>query len=270
MSPDVFARDGKYLMLALDHRGSFKKFLNPRDPDAVDSQTIIARKREIIEVLGSAPSGILLDIEYGIYARRGLSHTPPYLLAMEETGYEEEGENRHTKVIYMASTIRAKGASGAKLLLFMHGDGGEGDNTQIIVAREALCNARIYSLPFFLEIVIYGALRSEIGRSTLSAMRHLKAEGINPSVWKLEYPGSREECSHITNEAGKTPWILLSRGVLFEQFVTEVAVAASAGAKGFLVGRSLWQDVLRGIQSERQERLRVLPLRFERLALAVG
>jgi tagatose-1,6-bisphosphate aldolase len=49
MSADIFTKQGKFLMLALDHRESFKKFVNPSDPKSVSDSEVIEAKRAIID-----------------------------------------------------------------------------------------------------------------------------------------------------------------------------------------------------------------------------
>ena len=47
MDLNQFTNNGKYLMLALDHRGSFKKLMSPDTPDSVTDENIINLKSEI-------------------------------------------------------------------------------------------------------------------------------------------------------------------------------------------------------------------------------
>ena len=49
------------------------------------------------------------------------------------------------------------------------------------------------------------------------------------------------------------PWIILSAGVDFDDFVREVEIACKAGASGFLAGRALWQEAT-GMKSREQRR----------------
>ena len=46
------------------------------------------------------------------------------------------------------------------------------------------------------------------------------------------------------DEASAVPWILLSAGVGFDDFLREVRIASQAGASGFLAGRALWQEAV--------------------------
>ena len=245
-------------MLALDHRDSFKRMFG----SDVSSYALVERKREIIAALGVEPSGILVDIEYGLEALRKTGLPLPFLLAMEKSGYEEAGDSRRTQVVHTGRELKEAGAAGAKLLLYMQGD--ERDAPQAETAKQALADAERAALPFFLEVVVYGG--NDVARQTLAALAMLKAHGVRPAVWKLQAPGTPEACRSITEAAEETPWILLSRGTEFERFAFELQECIAAGAKGFLVGRSLWQEALSLAEAERARFLEeTMPERFRTL-----
>ena len=48
VSYSKFLHKGKILMLALDHRGSFSKLINPKSPDSVEPDLVVKIKGEII------------------------------------------------------------------------------------------------------------------------------------------------------------------------------------------------------------------------------
>ena len=100
LMPDLapFLKDGKFLMLALDHRGSFKKLMNPEDEKAVTDQQAIDLKREIINSVKDQMSGVLIDPDYGLPAYN--EKTKPFLLPVEKTGYEAQAGERLTKLEY--------------------------------------------------------------------------------------------------------------------------------------------------------------------------
>jgi tagatose-1,6-bisphosphate aldolase len=68
MDTSIFTKNGKYLMLALDHRGSFKKLINPINPEEVDHFNAVEAKKAIIEAVFNQMSGVLLDTDYGLEA----------------------------------------------------------------------------------------------------------------------------------------------------------------------------------------------------------
>lgn len=251
-----FTRDGKFLMLAFDHRGSFKKLLKPGE-DAVSA------KREVISSMAGQFSGLLIDVETGLPAFRPPS--APYLLPLEKSGYVEDGGDRLTEIERSANELKRLGASGAKVLFYIS-PAADSLARQLETARKVISDCQSESLPLFLEIRVY----PEADSSAELVERSLKAfldQKLIPGVWKLEYPGNAEACRKLTEMAGETPWILLTAGVGFERFCEQLKDAISGGAQGFLAGRAVWQDVFKLHGNEREEFLsKTLPERFRQIS----
>lgn len=272
--PAMFTREGKYLMLALDHRGSLRKLMNLENPDGVRDEDVVALKARIIEPLKDEFSGILIDPLYGLPAYRQVfeaqskSKAKPYLLSIEESGYREEQGERYSKLQYKAAQLKEWGASGVKLLVYFDPHGKSAEH-QTGVAKEALQEAHSQNLPLFLEIVTYAreSARAGVGQATIEAMEMLGARGVKPDVWKLEFPGSAEVCGQITELASGAPWILLTRGASFEQFAKELRISVERGAEGFLAGRALWQEVM-DYQGAAQDKFltETVPARFAEIS----
>ncbi|KKW29525.1 MAG: Tagatose-1,6-bisphosphate aldolase [Candidatus Kaiserbacteria bacterium GW2011_GWC2_52_8b] len=185
-----------------------------------------------------------------------------------ESGYEEREGDRYSKLQYEAKQLKEWGASGTKLLLYFDPQGKSAEH-QIDVAKTALEASRGQNIPLFLEVVTYGKTRdsASAGEATLQAMRMLLARGVKPDVWKLEFPGSAELAKEITELAADTPWILLTRGVSFEQFAKELQTSVENGARGFLAGRAVWQEVME-FRGEEQEKFlnETVPSRFRKIS----
>ncbi len=228
-------------MLALDHRGSFKKYINPENPESATNEEVIKIKGMIIEAVQDQFSGVLIDAEWGL---PGYNKKKPYLLPLEKSGYTDKKGDRITELGYTAKQIKDLGATGAKLLLYFNPDSKTCDQ-QIATTKKALADAHENNLPFFLEIVTYG--NEELGKSrsewVLKSLEILLENGVVPDVWKLEYPGDAESCKKISELVGPTPWILLTRGDSFEHFAKQLQEAVAGGAVGFLAGRALWQEI---------------------------
>lgn len=237
-----FQNRGKYLMLALDHRGSFRKYINPSDPEAVTDADLIKTKAMIIQSVQDQFSGVLIDMEWGLPAYK--SKNKPYLLPLEKSGYSDKSGDRITELGYSAQILKEMGASGAKLLLYFNPESKTCDQ-QIATAKLALADSHASGLPFFLEIVTYGneELRKTRAEWVLRSLEMLLNENVIPDVWKLEYPGDLESCKKVTKLVSQTPWILLTRGEKFAVFEKQLQEAVANGAVGFLAGRALWQEI---------------------------
>lgn len=240
-----FTSDGKFLMLALDHRGSIKKIINPQNPDGVYKEEIIQLKSEIIEALQDQFSGILIDQEYGLpaYKSKGKS----FLLPLEKTGFIEQNGERITELAYTAADLKNMGASGAKLLIYFNPDVSSA-KTQLETAKKALEDCKTHELPLFLEIVTYSTPGVPLqihprGVHVFDSVSMFVKHNIMPDIFKLEYPGSEEGCKAISGILEGTPWILLTGGEKFELFKEHLTISVKSGAKGFLAGRALWQEL---------------------------
>lgn len=255
MNSQQFTQQGKYLMLAIDHRGSFLKLLNPHGNKTVTDEDSITVKSEILESMHEYFSGVLLDAQYGLPAFK--SRSEPFLLAIEKTGYSDQSGERVTELEYTVEGLKRMGASGVKLLLYFN-PGYASSAQQIETAQRVLEECRKYEMPLFLEIVTYEMTPSGMSKSQIitRSVEMFLSRDVKPDVFKLEFPGDQQSCRKITELCGEIPWILLTRAAAFEQFAEELRVASAEGAQGFLAGRSIWQEI--GIYNTKEERLNYL------------
>ena len=253
-----FTNKGKILMLALDHRGSFKKLINQEAPELVNQTQVVRIKQEIISNLYDQFSGILIDSLSGLpaFQKVAVSKTTkkPYLLCIEKTGYEDEQGSRKTSLQYSVKELKNLGATGIKLLLYYHPQAPTKQH-QLSVAKQVLQDCKLAKLPLFLELVTYPLenFNSNKPELVLDSVYDFLQAGIIPDVFKLEYPGDPAACFQITKLLKKTPWILLTKGDSFANFRKQLKVAVANGAVGFLAGRAVWQEFSQYPESKRQD-----------------
>ncbi len=240
---EKFQKNSRFLMLALDHRGSFKKYVNEADPESVTDDEITNLKKMIIDATYSDFSGLLVDPDWGLKAYE--KKDKPYLLCIEETGYSESAGERITSLKYTVKELKDLGASGVKILLYFNPAADEACQKQLATAKLVLDQCKQNNLPLFLEIVTYGNEEVAKTRSewVINSVNKFLEIGIFPDVFKLEYPGGDQSCKKITEMLGAIPWILLTRGEPYEIFVDQLESAVKNGARGFLAGRAIWQEV---------------------------
>lgn len=239
---EQFQKNGKYLMLALDHRGSFKKFVNKENPDSVTDDELTRVKKMIIDATRNDFSGVLIDPDWGLKAFE--NPDKPYLLCIEKTGYSEEKGERTTELGYSVSELKEMGASGIKILLYFNPEASN-SSVQLETAKKVLNDCHAANLPLFLEIVTYGneAFAKDRSEWVLRSVDAFLKANIIPDVFKLEYPGDGESCKKISSMLNGTPWILLTRGEPYEVFLEQLKIAFANGAVGFLAGRAIWQEI---------------------------
>jgi len=236
MNSKIFTEKDSYLMLALDQRGSFRRMLNPQDPENINLQEAIKIKKEIIKTSHDIFSGILIDQDYGLPAYQSCEECQkPYLLPAEDTGYKDLDGDRITKIKYSAEEIKDMGADGVKLLIYFDSKA-DTSHEQIKTAKKVLEDAHSQNLPLFLEIITYN------NTPVPKAVSMFLEKNVRPDVFKIEFPGGSGECQQIQEMLGTTPWILLTAGINFESFCEKLDIATKNGCGGFLAGRSLWQE----------------------------
>lgn len=252
---------GHITMCALDHRGSLQKMLGKGLGSEPSHQDMVDFKLDVCEALSPHASAMLLDPVYGaaqaiaagVYTRgAGL------LVSTEETGYSGDAQSRVSRELggWGVQKIKRMGASGAKLLLYYRPDVEVAGQQRELVKKLAK-DCADHDLAFIVEPVSY-AVGDEAKAGTFSSVKPeiviQTAKEITPlgvDVLKAEFPvnmtaesdvGAMSEYCKRLSDASVSPWIILSAGVGFEDFVREVEIACKAGASGFLGGRALWQE----------------------------
>lgn len=275
--PDLskFQKNGKFLMLAFDHRGSFKKLMNPQNPDSVTDEEAIALKKEIIDALRGEFSSILVDEQTGLKAFE--PRDVPYLLPIEKTGYETTDGERLTQLGTSVQALKDAGASGCKILVWFN-PYAESAQKQMEIAKQVMQDCKDLDFPYFLEIRTYDGDREadkmaddEREKIILESIKMFLRHDIYPDVYKLEYPAGALACQTISAALQLTerqiPWILLTMGSSFDDFVSQLKEASIRGCDGFLAGRAVWQEVCSMQGEEKAKFLKeTLPQRFRTIS----
>jgi tagatose 1,6-diphosphate aldolase len=125
------------------------------------------------------------------------------------------------------------------------------------VARQCLK----VDIPFLVEPVAYAANGEDASSKEYASRKHdlvietaRQTTSLPIDVLKSEFPAGLQHekdkgrllrlCQQL-DQASKVPWVILSAGVDYQQFRTQVEIACQAGASGFLGGRAIWQDALK-------------------------
>jgi len=266
---DSFKKSGKFLMLALDHRGSFRKMA--RKYGLNQASDLVNLKCKLLQSLANQTSGVLIDNEIGLPAYNKMGLDVPFLLPLEKSGYHGSVDNREAEIEFTPNQLIKLGANGAKLLVYLNPETPL-FNSQCELISQQIKLAQEAGLPLFLEVLVYGQDNQELSQLIVKTMFALIEKDIKPNVFKLQYPGSVENSQKITDLLKEIPWVMLSSGADFDLFLTQLKDVASGGACGFLAGRSLWQEVFK-FQGEEQLKFlqKTLPNRFARISrLFVG
>lgn len=257
----VTSSDGYFLICALDHLSDFQELLDS-DVSRVTYQQTGEAKNELIRALADQCSAFLLDARYGLaqaIASRALPGSVGLMASVEDEDYKPATATRTTRFRGNWGTRQMKmlGVDVCKLLWFFRPDSSVADHQRDVV-RRLVEECAALSLPLVVEPIWY-SLEGEDSKS--EAWRERRVEGIIESareanalgtdMLKVEFPGyvdsdagkakALEACRQL-DAAINVPWVILSAGVNYDSFKTQVEIACNAGASGFLAGRSIWRD----------------------------
>lgn len=272
----ISTSNGLFIICALDHRGSLKALIEKESGIKATYADIVEYKMELCQVIAPFASGILLDPNYGAaqsIAQGVLSGNTGLLVSVEATGYEGTSTGRVTTVLehWSVEKIKLMGASAVKMLVYYRPDLGNLSKRQLKTVGRIAQDCIKYDIPFLVEPLSYptekkgspeyfASKKSDLVIQTATQMTSMPID-----VLKAEFPadikymadrGKLLETCQKLNQASRVPWVVLSAGVDYDTFRTQVEIACQGGASGFLGGRGIWQEALR--YKDKQERVKFL------------
>jgi tagatose-1,6-bisphosphate aldolase len=253
-----------FCILAFDHRQSFVKMMDPTGSHPPAFEQVVQAKSEVVRVLAPHASGVLLDPVYSaaqLIANQALPAGSGLMVALEETGYEGNPNARISSILAGWSVQKAKrmGADAIKLLVYYHPDAGEVSETLEQLTRNVILDCRQADIALFLEPVSYSIDPkmdkdsrgfAEIRPQVIARIAE-RLGSLGPDVLKLEFPVDAQynrdqtawaaACEAIST-ASSCPWAVLSAGIAFDLFASQVEIACQHGASGYIAGRAVWKD----------------------------
>jgi myo-inositol catabolism protein IolC len=271
--------DDPLFILAMDHRESFGRTLfgvEHDDPDPAQRAAMASAKRLIFEGLQAAQpavtygrAGVLVDERYGqgVIDAVKASGTPLVLaVPVEASGHEwftcEWGEQWLEHV----ETIRPDYAK----VLIRDNPGFDQDRREEQFGRLAQVSTglRGAGVPLLYELLV-PATDTQLARAGHDAGVYDKdirpglvaqviadnyAHGIEPTLWKVEgletVDAARQVAAQAKADGHQAGLIVLGRDAPAERLDHWLAVASQVSDfVGFAIGRSIWEDAVRGYQA---------------------
>ncbi len=269
--------DGKLYILACDHRGSFtKRFGIEGDPTPEDLERIADGKHLIFEGVeaalgrGADPSvtGVLVDEQFGGPAQvpeqakeRGIKLAMPVEKSGQKEFDFEYGED-------FGAHIERFGPDFSKVLVRYNPDGdAEMNRRQAERLRRLGDWLHEHERRYLFELLVPaeeaqlasvdGAtdrydteLRPELMRR---AIAELQDAGVDPDVWKIEGVDQQADCERLAAQCragdhrGGVVCVVLGRGADDDKVDHWLRQGAPVeGYVGFAIGRSIWDEPLKG------------------------
>ena len=263
--------DGKLVILAVDHRDNLRGYLQDAWQTDVSHADMVAFKQDVTAALRDTFSAVLLDPIYGAaptIVAQAVPGQAGLLLCIEKSGYVGAPAARETAILpqWSVEKIARMGGCGVKMLLYYNPEAPNVSQQEAVV-REIAQQCLQYEVPFFLEPIAYSLdptiknlPTTDKRRIVLEAARRLTPMGVD--ILKAEFPVNIQDepdkavwadaCTQLT-ETSHVPWVLLSAGVGFDDFLQQTEVACQAGCSGVMVGRAVWKEAipLRGTERKR-------------------
>ena len=241
--------DGVIVGAAVDHRDSLRVAL-AKVGRAPTDEGLSELKLAIAKALSGAATVVLLDAEYSAAQALAAGVLPgdvALAVALEAQGYGDLDEKTETTFLenWTAGDAARLGASACKLLLPFRADIEVQAHRQEAVVREAVAACDRAGVALVLEPIVYDV--SDPGRfAELVVAGAERLAGLSPDILKVQYPGSADACRALDAACGPAvPWVLLGGGADESILGAQIADACQAGASGFIVGRTLWNNVVR-------------------------
>ncbi len=254
---------GMFRILALDHRDSLRVMVSPDRPDEIPAAALRELKADLVGGAAAEATGVMLDPEVGM-DQEVVAAVPPdvgIIAALEAQGYLAEESVTSTTLLedWSAARATAAGADAVKLLALW--DGSPNPEQRSVIDR-AGAEAHQAGVPLVLEplprrLPLTGDWVVDWAR---------EHRGAQADLLKLPYPGSAEACRRLS-ELLDLPWVLLSAGAPFEDFLQQLETALGEGAAGYIAGRAVWREAATLDRTDRLAAIRqwVMP-RLEQLA----
>ena len=256
--------DGFIRVAAIDHPENYLALFDT-DLTRVTDEEVVVSKLELVAAMSTECTAVLLDPVWS-FGQAVLSQAVPagvgIISGLEHLAYSPSGFGTETVLRegWTVPVLARLGADAAKLVVFHRAEAADVSASQHrLVTRLAEDCAR-EQLPLVVEPLWYPmdgeslddpAVRSSRVDAIVSSARSFAEAGAD--VMKVEFPGyvdtdedrarAADDCRRL--DAGvAVPWVLLSASATYDQFRTQVGIAAAAGACGFMAGRAIWGDAV--------------------------
>ena len=253
MSVADLCQNGRFAVLAIDHRDSLRVVMAPDHPNSVSNEAITDVKRDLLAGLAAGTTGVMLEPEHSIPHLLGGTLPPGvgFTAALEAQGYLADPEASPVSLLDGWSVQAAAdcGAASAKLLVLYRPDRPHAAAQEQATA-EILAECRRVGIPLLIEPLFY-AIDDPSTRPQLVLDTVDRFAPMGPDVLKLPFPVDPSHecnrkkwalaCSEISARCDM-PWTLLSGGGAFESYRLQLETAMESGCSGFTVGRALWSE----------------------------
>ncbi|MFO0889015.1 MAG: tagatose 1,6-diphosphate aldolase [Isosphaeraceae bacterium] len=258
---------GTLTMLALDQNSSVIemacKALRARGEDREPTyEEIVDAKLDLMRNLAPAASGVLIDAYYGAWSAIASEAIPPdtgLLVRYEMSGSPKNKVRARWRPSSRAgASPRSSGWAPDALKLLAQFEPTEPDSAEhsFRLIETVYEECKRHDLLLLLETVSFpfgGEKKTDasyLDRKPRTVIESARQLSRFCDIYKAEFPGTagrepaaqHEDNLHALDAASERPWVLLSAGVDFRDYLAQVEQAMGVGASGILGGRAIWKE----------------------------
>ena len=217
MSIDGISRDGRFGVLAIDHRDSLRQFLAPLDPESITPAAITELKRDIVSGVADHVTGVMLEPEFSIphssMARCPTGSDSSPLSKLRLSRRSRGPADRHSRWLVgggRQGLWRGRGQVAAAIP-----PDRSHSQKQEQVLREVVAECRRVGIPLVLEPLFYAIDdQRDRGRIVIDTVDRLAGSGAD--VLKLPFPAAVERSARVGRpHAVRSRRAVRSRGSCF-------------------------------------------------------
>jgi tagatose 1,6-diphosphate aldolase len=259
--------NGTLTMVATDQNSSMinmikdalKKKGEDRDPTY---EEIVEAKVMLSRALSPHCSALLVDAYYGYWSTIASFAIPAetgLLIRVEQSGGPKNSLGAPLGGFepgWSVEKVKRCGADAVKLLAFFEPGELNSAEHQFQFVKQVYEECQRHDILMLLEPLAfpYGGEDKKgkpyLDRKAKSVIETARYLGQYCDVYKAEFPGTmgHESESQLRDnlkaldQACPKPWVLLSAGVEYDEYKTQVEMAMDAGASGILGGRAFWKE----------------------------
>jgi tagatose 1,6-diphosphate aldolase len=248
-------------------------------------EEIVDAKLDLMRNMAPAASGVLIDAYYGAWSAIASEAIPPRTGLLVR--YEMSNSPRNKVGAPLAAVepgwsvakIKRMGADAVKLLAQFEPTEPSSAEHQFQLVEHVHDECRRHDILLLLETVSFpfgGEKKTDasyLDRKPQTVIEAARQLSRFCDIYKSEFPGTLgresdeqlENNLHALDAASERPWVLLSAGVDFSDYLKQVEMAMSVGASGILGGRAFWKEYFQQSGAAARSRFAVTTAR-DRLA----
>jgi tagatose-1,6-bisphosphate aldolase len=244
---------GNYTILAIDHGESLRRSLRLGSGPAADHR-VFEIKRSVVDLLSNQCSAVLLDLDLASHLGDDwhLPESVGLVIGLDAPHYDDvvcpPAVPPSDEVLDRAE---AAGANAIKYLFYYDPDrpGAKSRREAMEVIAER-CRSR--RLPLLVEPLPLADSRDGSSLRTWPVVKvATHAAEVGASLVKLPIASETstdsdllQVCARITDALDGVPWVILSSGIPYAEFLNSLQTALRGGASGFAAGRSIWDQLV--------------------------